>query len=133
MAIVVDEYGGIDGLITIEDIIEEIVGEIEDEYDQKSAIIEQLDNNVFIVDARVNIEDVNKYFDINLPVDECETIGGFVYSLLGKIPTQGEEVRVNSLSIMVEKIHRHMIKKLKIKKLDEDSLNKDYTNLSGQE
>ena len=117
MAIVVDEYGGTDGLITIEDIIEEIVGEIQDEYDQKTAILEKLGNNVFLIDARMNIEDVNSYFDINLPVDECETIGGFVYGLLGRIPAQGEEVKLDSLSIIVEKIHRRMIKKLKIKKI----------------
>jgi putative hemolysin len=120
MAIVVDEYGGTDGLITVEDIIEEIVGEINDEYDQKGAVIENLGNNVFIVDARMNIEDVNSYFDINLPVDECETIGGFVYGLLGRIPAQGEEVNIDSLSIIVEKIHRRMIKKLKIKKITEN-------------
>lgn len=130
MAIVVDEYGGTDGLITVEDIIEEIVGEIEDEYDQKSAVIENLGNNAFMVDARMNIEDVNAYFDINLPVDECETIGGFVYGLLGRIPAQGEEVNIDSLSIIVEKIHRRMIKKLKIKKTTESLSNKNEENAS---
>lgn len=129
MAIVVDEYGGTDGLITVEDIIEEIVGEIDDEYDQKSAVIENLGNNVFMVDARMNIEDVNAYFDINLPVDECETIGGFVYGLLGRIPAQGEEVNLDDLSIIVEKIHRRMIKKLKIKKTAENLSKKNEDDL----
>jgi len=117
MAIVVDEYGGTDGLVTIEDIIEEIVGEIEDEYDQKNPVIEKIGDGIFIVDARMNIEDVNSRLDINLPIDECETIGGFVYGLFGKIPSQGEEVKVDSISIVVDKIHRRMIKKLKIDKL----------------
>ncbi|MEQ8188468.1 MAG: hemolysin family protein [Candidatus Eremiobacterota bacterium] len=125
MAIVVDEYGGTDGLITVEDILEEIVGEIEDEYDQKTSLLEDLGNNTFIVNARMNIEDVNSYFDINLPVDECETIGGFVYGLLGRIPAQGEEVKLDSISIIVEKIHRRMIKKLKIKKNTENLANKE--------
>ena len=116
MAIVVDEYGGTDGLVTIEDIIEEIVGEIEDEYDKTNPVIEEIGQGTFIVDARMNIEDVNSRLDISLPIDECETIGGFVYGLLGRIPSQGEKVKVDSISIVVEKIHRRMIKKVKIDK-----------------
>jgi len=121
MAVVVDEYGGIDGLVTIEDIIEEIVGEIEDEYDQKNPVIEKIDDITFIVDARMNIEDVNSDIGSDLPVDDCETIGGFVYGLLGRIPLQGEEVKVDSLSIVVEKIQRRVIKKLKIKILADEN------------
>lgn len=119
MAIVVDEYGGTAGLVTIEDILEEIVGEIFDEYDLETAMIEQIDDNNIRVDARANLDEVNEIMGIDLPDTDCETIGGFVYNLIGKIPVTGEKVdfKVSSewkLIFMVEKVVKRRISKILI-------------------
>lgn len=116
MAIVVDEYGGTAGLITMEDILEEIVGEIFDEYDLKEELIEKIDSSTYRVDARVNIEEINKVMGIALPEKEVETIGGFVYNLVGKIPNRGEKVDFENLVFKVESIARRRISKIIVTK-----------------
>ncbi|HET7375371.1 MAG TPA: hemolysin family protein, partial [Anaerolineae bacterium] len=93
MAIVIDEYGGTAGLVTIEDILEEIVGEIQDEYDQgEESLIQTVSDSEWIVDARANLNDVNQLIQADMPVDVADTLGGFVYSQLGKVPLPGDEV-----------------------------------------
>ncbi len=114
MAIVVDEYGGTAGLATIEDLLEEIVGEIFDEYDVEEVLVERLDDNKLRVDARLSVDEVNELMDVNLSHDEIETIGGFVYSLIGKIPAPGEQVDFENLSFKVEKVIGRRISKLLI-------------------
>lgn len=116
MAIVVDEFGGTDGLITIEDLIEEIVGEITDEYDKSMPPVEKLEDGSCSVDAKMIIEDVNDLMDTSLPAEEFETIGGQVYGILGRVPTQGEKVEIDNLLITVEKVHRQRITRLILKK-----------------
>ncbi|MEW6189884.1 MAG: hemolysin family protein [Actinomycetota bacterium] len=116
MAIVVDEYGGTAGLVTIEDLLEEIVGEIYDEYDLEKVMIEQIDDNNIRVDARVNLDEVNEILGINLPDFECDTIGGFVYNLVGKIPSEGEKVDFEGLTFTVEKVIGRRISKILITK-----------------
>ncbi len=92
MAIVVDEYGGVAGLITIEDVLEQIVGEIEDEYDidEEASMIMQRDENEFIVKAVLPIEDFNEYFDTYIDDGEIDTVGGLVINALGHVPQRGE-------------------------------------------
>lgn len=95
MAIVVDEYGGVAGLITIEDVLEEIVGEIGDEYDaEEMALIGSLDNGRFSVNALTPIDDFNDYFSAELPDDDFDTVGGLVTGALGRLPDTGETVTV---------------------------------------
>ncbi|HXF81614.1 MAG TPA: hemolysin family protein [bacterium] len=116
MAIVVDEYGGTAGLVTIEDLLEEIVGPILDEYDVEEKLFEIVNDSVALVDGRVSLEEVNEQLGLDLPVDEVDTIGGFVYSLLGHVPTQGESVTYNGIELVVERLEGHRIARVRITK-----------------
>ncbi|MGQ9699012.1 MAG: hemolysin family protein, partial [Armatimonadota bacterium] len=109
IAIVVDEYGGTAGLVTIEDLLEEIVGEIMDEWDVEEEMIRPVDENCVIFDARVPVEDVNETLSVDLPDDEFETIGGFVFGLFGKLPSAGDTIEYKDLSFTVEKADSHRI------------------------
>jgi CBS domain containing-hemolysin-like protein len=96
LAIVLDEYGGTAGLVTMEDLLEEIVGEIRDEHDEgEEEPIRRLSDDEAIVDAGTNIEDVNTALGIALPHEEFETIGGYVVGLFGRLPREGEEIEAN--------------------------------------
>ena len=113
IAIVVDEYGGTAGLVTIEDLLEEIVGEIRDEFDAEEAKVEQLSDNEAIFDATVSIDDVNEILSINLQSD-VDSIGGYVYDKLGKIPTAGDRIQVDGVGVEVLKTEGRRIKKVKV-------------------
>lgn len=118
LAIVVDEYGGTAGLVTIEDVLEEIVGEIRDEYDVEEAPpLVRLDEHTALVDARMHLEEVNEALRITLPTDEVDTVGGLVYSRLGHVPTQGEEVTVNGVRIRVEELEGQRIARVRIQRI----------------
>ena len=96
LAIVLDEYGGTAGLVTMEDLLEEIVGEIRDEHDEaEEESIRRVEDDETIVEAGVNIEDLNAYLDLELPHEEFETIGGFVVGLFGRLPLEGEEIQAS--------------------------------------
>jgi len=116
MAIVLDEYGGTSGLVTTEDIIEEIVGEIVDEYERHPAAeLKRIDARVVEVDARMDIPDLNRELDLSLPEDQdYHTIGGFVTTELGYIPSQGERLETHSLLITVLESEPRRVKKLPI-------------------
>lgn len=112
MAVVVDEYGGTAGIVTIEDLLEEIVGEIFDEYDLEEVLVEPVSEDVIRVDARINIETVNEMMDAKLPEEEFDTLGGLVYDLLGHIPVAGEKAGSDGLTFTVEKVLRRRISKI---------------------
>ncbi len=116
IAIIVDEYGTTRGLISIEDLMEEIVGEIHDEFEKEEKTFEQPDMNTWIVDARQGIFDVNKELGIKIPEGEYDTLSGFVFSLLGKLPIVGDEVKYDDIAISVERIHKRRITRVKIVK-----------------
>ncbi len=116
MAIVVDEYGGTAGLVTIEDLLEEIVGPILDEYDVDERPVEIVNDRVAFIDGRMNIEEVNELLGVALPPGKVDTLGGFVYTLLGHVPTQGETVTYDGLEICVERLEGQRIAKVRITK-----------------
>ncbi len=113
MAIVVDEYGGVAGMVTIEDIIEEVLGEIRDEYDQAEELPYQvLKNGDTIFLGRIDLDDFNEILGSHLPKDEADTLGGFIYSQLGHVPEVGEKVVVGSLEMVVEQVSARRIRKV---------------------
>lgn len=114
IAIVVDEYGGTAGLVTIEDLVEEIVGEIQDEYDAEEPFIEVVSDDEFIFNARVDLDDVNKLMNVELPTERCDTLGGFIYSQLGKVPKVGDEILFDGIKIAVLSVVGRRIKKVKV-------------------
>ncbi|MBI4317450.1 MAG: HlyC/CorC family transporter [Chloroflexi bacterium] len=114
IAIVVDEYGGTAGLVTIEDLLEEIVGEIQDEYDREEAKIVELGDGQAIFDATVTIGDVNDTLGLKLEAEEVDTIGGLIYTQLGKMPSVGDEVRIDGVSITVLSTDGRRIRKVKV-------------------
>ncbi len=117
IAIVVDEYGGTAGLVTIEDILEEIVGEIQDEYDSEEAFMEVISIDEVIFNGRMDLDDVNHIMGLELPTDTSDTIGGLVYSSLGRVPGIGDKVRIQNVEIIVLSVMRRQIKKVKVVRL----------------
>jgi CBS domain containing-hemolysin-like protein len=102
VALVVDEYGGTSGLVTIEDILEEIVGEISDEYDQTTTDVEHLTNGSVRVPSRLSLDDLGEVFDVELQDDDVDSVGGLMAKHLGRVPIPGAEVQVDSLRLVAE-------------------------------
>lgn len=114
LSVVVDEYGGTAGLVTLEDILEEIVGEIQDEHDKEEQTLERVDSNEIKVGAKISIRDVNEILSLNLPTGESETIGGLVLELFGRIPKSGECIEYKCIKFTVEEVKRNRIHKVLI-------------------
>ncbi len=114
MAIIVDSYGGTSGIVTIEDILEELVGEIEDEYDVDERDIEILNHNTLIVKGDVDVDTLNDDFDLNIPKLDYETIAGFIIDRLARIPLQGQIINEQSLRLEVLQVSNRRIEKIKI-------------------
>ncbi len=122
MAIAVDEYGGTSGLITIEDLLEEIVGDIQDEYDLEVPLVQLQEDGTLLVDARANVEELEEYYDIEIPQEKFDTVGGYLFYLLGNVPHVGEKVTDNGLVLMVEESDERKIGKVRIWRDAEDKL-----------
>lgn len=114
IAIVIDEYGGTSGLVTIEDLIEEIVGEIRDEYDLDDEWLIEESGGAVLVDGRLNIEELEDHFDIEVEREKFDTVGGYVVEHLGRVPTAGEQVEIDSLGILVVASDQRAIRQLRI-------------------
>ena len=117
LAVVVDEYGGTAGLITIEDLIEEIVGEIQDEYDVEEALIQEVSDQEALFDARVSIRDVNDTLDLDIEDEDFDTLGGLLYHELGKVPNVGDEVRVDGALVTVLTTTGRRVRKVRVMKV----------------
>jgi len=115
MAIVADEYGGVAGLVTIEDVLEQIVGDIDDEYDvAEGALILKQDERRFLVNALTTIEDFNNYFGTDFPTDEFDTIGGYVTHRFGHMPKRGESVRIERYNFNVQRADSRRVQLLQV-------------------
>jgi len=122
MAIVVDEYGGACGLITIEDVLEQIVGEIEDEYDyDEGGYIVQRGDNVYTAKARTSIEKFNKFFGTHFDDEDYDTLGGLVIARLGHLPKRNESVEIDGFRFTVERADSRKLRMLKIERLTEEA------------
>jgi putative hemolysin len=117
MAVVVDEYGGTAGLVTLEDLIEELVGEIVDEFDVEEPGFEALSNGDVRVNARMPIDEVNDLIHAELPTGDWDTVGGLVFNLLGHVPTEGEKVETDGHCLVAEKVQGRRIGRVRIAKV----------------
>ncbi|MFQ5787986.1 MAG: hemolysin family protein, partial [Thermodesulfobacteriota bacterium] len=114
MAVVVDEYGGAVGVITLEDILEEVVGEIEDEYDKGIKFWRKISNVEYLINTKIDIEDINEELRLGLPEGEYETLSGFLLSKVGSIPKVGERIIYKNYSFIVTKASSRFIEEVKL-------------------
>ena len=125
IAVVVDEFGGMAGIVCLENILEEIVGEIQDEYDNEEEEIKKVSPNSYILDARTPIHELNEEIDVNLPVDGSDTVGGFIFNLFGKIPAINDKISYNQFEFRIEKMDGRQIKKVKMSLKDQNPSSND--------
>ena len=121
MAIVADEFGGTAGLVTIEDVLEEIVGDIRDEYDEEEAEIQQADGMRFWVSARVTLGELSEVLGHDLQRDDVSTVGGLVYELLGRVPRSGEEFILDGFRVVVERVDRRRVRRVYFERMNVDA------------
>jgi putative hemolysin len=114
MAIVVDEYGAMEGIVTLEDLLEEIVGEIEDEFDLPDESVERIDEHIVRIDGTFPIDDFNEQFGVELPIEDFHTVAGFVFGLLGRQPEAGDEVEYDGVSFRVIDTEGSRIERLQV-------------------
>lgn len=117
IAIVVDEYGGTAGLVTTEDLLEEIVGEIQDEFDIEEQPVQLLTPTEAFVDARVSIDDLSEMFDISIPKNDFDSVGGLIAHELGRMPSVGDHIRVDGIDLKVMTVVGRRIKKVRVTKI----------------
>ncbi|OHB25963.1 MAG: hypothetical protein A2X84_01820 [Desulfuromonadaceae bacterium GWC2_58_13] len=122
MAIAIDEYGGTSGLITIEDLIEEIVGDIQDEHDIEEDELFEEEPGVVLVDGRLSIEELEDYFEITIPREKFDTVGGYLFNLFGHVPKVNEEVRDGNLFMTVVECDDRKIRKVRARRVQAHEL-----------
>lgn len=127
IAILIDEYGGFSGIVTVEDLVEEVMGDIEDEYDEDEPKIEKIDNNTYIIDGLVSIDDLNDELDLKITSENHDTISGWLIDYIGTIPEEDDNrvIEINNLVFKLESIKEKRIEKIKLCMIDEVPLNKN--------
>ena len=118
MAIVVDEYGGTAGLVTLEDLLEELVGEIRDEFDVELPAVETLPNGDVLVNASLNVDDVNGELDLELPEGNYDSLGGLVFELLGRVPVAGDSVECEGVRLIVERVDGRRVVRVRLVRME---------------
>ena len=114
LAIIVDEYGGLGGLVTLEDIVEEIVGEIRDEYDQGEELLyQQISTEEYLFHGRIDLDDFNEVLGTHLVTDMADTLGGYLYGIIGRVPIGGEQLQVESWELRIEQVSGRRIRKIR--------------------
>ena len=121
IAIVIDEYGGTSGLVTIEDLIEEIVGEIQDEYDREEEWLLEQPDGTLLVDGRLSIEEFEEYFDVEVAREKFDTVGGYVVEQYGKVPEVGERIRIGDFDMLITQSDQRAIRQIQIIPLAADA------------
>ncbi|MBN2535543.1 MAG: HlyC/CorC family transporter [Spirochaetales bacterium] len=114
IAIVVDEYGGTSGVVCLEDVIEEIVGDIQDEFDNETEDILKIGEGIYLCDGRTNLEDLNEKLQLSLPENDFDSLGGFVFNLFGKIPVKYEKMTYDNNDFIIQDMNGHKILTVKI-------------------
>jgi len=132
MAIVVDEYGGTAGLVTIEDLLEEIVGEIEDEYDPTEEQIVRVSDDEAILDGRVSIDDLNDLFGLEMDNADYDTVGGCVFHRLGRVPAAGDVVETEGVRLAVLSVDGHRVRRLRATRIGTPPADAEQTNGNGK-
>ena len=135
IAILIDEYGGFSGIVTMEDIIEQVMGDIDDEYDEEEEIIDKVDDNIYLVDGDVSLDDLDEELGVDLQSDNSETIGGFLIDMLGEIPDENDEGRIvefENYQFKIMAVQDRRIERVKIYILEpkEDEEEKEAENES---
>ena len=111
---VLDEYGGTEGIVTIEDMVEEIVGEIEDEYDKDIEDIKVIQEDEYVVNGNVKLEAINEFIGTHIESDDFDTIAGFVIGIVDKIPELGEVIEYENMKFIIEGVDRNRVEKIRI-------------------
>ena len=134
IAMVVDEYGGFSGIVTMEDVLEEIIGDIRDEFDEEDDDeVKSNDDGSFLVDARMRIDEINKYGILpDIPDDDADTVGGFLFSYLGRLPKRNEAIKYNGYSFTVVGKSGNIVTKIRIEKLNKE-MQETIENLENNE
>jgi CBS domain containing-hemolysin-like protein len=119
IAIVIDEFGGTAGIVTMEDILEELFGEIKDEFDVDEDICRKITPNTYVISGKVELDYINEKYELNIEEGEYETIAGYIITKLGRIPSQGESVIIDNYTIHISKASAHKIDVIKLTIIEE--------------
>ncbi len=114
LAIAVDEFGGTAGLVTIEDLLEELVGEIADEYDEEEPMVVQETDGSYLIDARLDIDDLGELIGSTIPDEDWDTVGGLVLGLAGRVPAEGEKFEFNRYTLTVERVQGRRVAQIRL-------------------
>lgn len=117
LAVVVDEYGGTAGLVTLEDVLEELVGDIQDEFDSEEELIKRMSEDVALCDARVRLDELNETLGLDLPAGDADSLGGFLYAIFGRVPSVGERLERGPVEFKIQSVLRQRIDKVLIRGL----------------